>query len=275
MGEALVYVLLAVLPLAAWDVSRRGLFRPGDDVGYWLGVAGGTMMLLLFAYPLRKHLRFARGWGRVKGWFLVHVVLGIGGPLLILLHTTFSVGSLNAGVALFSMIAVALSGVVGRFLYTRVHRERNGRQVSFEALRTRAGLDQHEARSRLAFAPEVEQRLIAFAKAELQARPGLRTWLRQALLLPARQWLVYRRCVRELQAPLDRLARHAGWSEADRRRRDRLARKLVRRYLAAVVSVAGFTACERLFSLWHVAHIPFVYMLVLSAAVHVVAVHAY
>ncbi len=48
-------------------------------------------------------------------------------------------------------------------------------------------------------------------------------------------------------------------------RRERLARKLVRRYLNSVVRVAQYTAYERLFSLWHVAHIPFVYLLVVSA----------
>ena len=32
---------------------------------------------------------------------------------------------------------------------------------------------------------------------------------------------------------------------------------------------------ERLFSLWHVIHIPFLCMLVITAIVHVVAVHAY
>jgi hypothetical protein len=49
----------------------------------------------------------------------------------------------------------------------------------------------------------------------------------------------------------------------------------VRRYLTAVVRVAQYTAYERLFSFWHLAHIPFVYLLVISAIVHVVAVHAY
>jgi hypothetical protein len=45
--------------------------------------------------------------------------------------------------------------------------------------------------------------------------------------------------------------------------------------LQAVVRVAQYTAYERLFSLWHVAHLPFVFLLLLSAVVHVVAVHAY
>ena len=271
----MVYLLLVVLTLGAWEVSRQGYFQPGDQVGYWLGVAGGSMMLLLFTYPIRKHFRFARSWGHVKGWFLVHMMLGVGGPLLILLHSTFRIGSLNAGFALFSMVIVALSGVVGRFLYARVHRGLRNEQVGFGELQARAGLDQEEARSKLAFAPEVEALLKAFGDAELAARPGWATWFRQGLVLPAKQWYVYRRCVHALQGPMRRLARHSRWSREQHARHERLARKLVRDYLTAVVRVAQYTAYEKLFSLWHIAHIPFVYLLVLSAVVHVVAVHAY
>src|SRR6059058_1814488 len=274
-GDTVIYLLLATLTLGAWEFSRQGYFHPGDDVGYWLGVAGASMMLLLFSYPIRKHFRFARSWGHVKGWFLVHMCLGVGGPLLILLHSTFHIGSLNAGVALFSMVIVALSGVVGRFLYARVHRGLQNEQVGLGELQARAGLDREEARSKLAFAPRVEELLKAFEETELEAKPGWATWFRQVLLLPAKQWYVYRRCVHALHRPMRRLGKHSRWSRDEVHHHERLARKLVRRYLTAVVRVAQYTAYERLFSLWHVAHIPFVYVLVLSAVVHIVAVHAY
>ncbi|HEY0820413.1 MAG TPA: hypothetical protein VGD46_16625, partial [Rhizobacter sp.] len=45
LGDGLLYAALAVLVLLAWAISRRGYFKAGDDVGYWLGVAGGLMML--------------------------------------------------------------------------------------------------------------------------------------------------------------------------------------------------------------------------------------
>ena len=49
--------------------------------------------------------------------------------------------------------------------------------------------------------------------------------------------------------------------------------------VSAVISemtrVAQFSLYERLFSLWHVFHLPFFFMLVLSACVHVLAVHMY
>jgi hypothetical protein len=49
----------------------------------------------------------------------------------------------------------------------------------------------------------------------------------------------------------------------------------VSEYMQGVQRVAQFNTYERLFSLWHVLHVPFVYMLVLSAIAHVVAVHMY
>lgn len=274
-GDVWVYLVIGALVAGAWWISRQGWFKAGDDLGYWLGVAGGVLMLMLFSYPLRKYVRGLHRLGKVKWWFAAHMVLGIGGPLLILVHSTFQIGSLNAAVAMYSMLVVAASGVVGRFIYLRIHRGLSGQKQSLQQLRSRAGLDESEARSRLHFAPEVEARLQAFADRQLAARPGWGTWLRQVFVLPAQMWLLYFRCAAELRRPLRKLARQRGWSRSDLARRNYLARKLVRRYLTSVVTVAQFTAFERMFALWHVLHTPFVYILVISAVVHVIAVHMY
>lgn len=273
--DVLVYLTIAVLVLLTWQVSQLGLFKAGDDVGYWLGVTGGVMMLLLFSYPVRKHWRVTRSWGRVKWWFVAHMILGVGGPALILLHTTFHVGSLNAAVALYSMIIVALSGVVGRFLYARVNRGLHSERANLQDLQVRAGLDEDEARSHLAFAPGVEQRLAAFEQREIQAKANGLTYMRQVFWLPIVQWLVHRQCAAELRRVLLTMAKQERWHKRDYAARRKNAIKLVDQYLNAVVRVAQFKAYERLFSLWHVAHIPFVYLLIISAIVHVFAVHAY
>ncbi len=273
--DVLVYLAITALVLAAWEFSRMGYFKAGDDTGYWLGVAGGVMMLLLFSYPLRKYFAFARNWGRVKIWFLLHMVVGVGGPILILLHSTFRVGSLNAGVALYSMVAVALSGVVGRFIFARVNRGLHGEKAGLRELQARAGFEEAEARSRLAFAPGVEARLLAFEQRELTARADWLTYSRQVFVLPLQQWLTYRRCASELHLVLRRIARREQWHAKDFSAREQHFRKLVWQYLVAVARVAQFSAYARFFSLWHVVHIPFVYVMVISAVVHVIAVHAY
>jgi hypothetical protein len=274
-GDVLLYLLLAALVGTAWQISQWRLFKPNEDTGYWIGVAGGSLMLALFSYPLRKHVRFMQGWGKVKIWFWVHLALGIGGPWLILVHSQFHIGSLNAGVALISMGIVVGSGVVGRFIYVRIHRGLDGERTSLRELRNRAGLVEDAARSRLHFCQTVEARLLAFEQHELHAQDGWVTHLRQVTLLPVQQWLTYAQCVRELRAPLHRLAAQHGWSASELSRRKRRARRLVDQYLHAVVRVAQFRAYDRVFALWHVAHLPFVYLLVISAVVHVVAVHAY
>ncbi len=273
--DVLVYLVIVALVLVAWQISRMDLFKAGDSIGYSIGVAGGVMMLLLLSYPLRKHFRFTRNWGRVKWWLLAHMVLGVGGPFLILVHSTFVLRSLNAAVAFYSMLVVAISGVIGRFIYARVNRGLHGEKVGLHELQVRAGLEEDDARSRLAFAPAVETRLIAFEQRELKALHGWFNYTRQVFWLPLQQWLTYYLCSLDLRRTLRELAQREQWRPRDLVDREYKSKQLVWQYLHAVTRVAQYTAYERFFSLWHVAHIPFVYMLLVSAIVHVIAVHAY
>ena len=274
-GDLSLYVLLAAMTVGVWQFTRLGYFRSGDDVGYWLGVAGGVMMLMLFSYPLRKYFRFMRGLGQVKYWFIVHMVLGIGGPMLILAHSTFHLGSVNAAVALFSMLIVAGSGVAGRFLYLRIHRGLHGERSVLADLQKRAGLAEGELRSRFRFAPDVAEHLLAFESVALEGGAGWVATLRRVIWLPIRQRIVYRACRAELDETLRAIARQKSWTRGQFRRRRERADSLARVYLRSVVRVAQFTAYERLFALWHLAHVPFVYLLILTACFHVFAVHAY
>jgi hypothetical protein len=274
-GDGVVYLLLIGLTIAAWQFTRLGLFKSGDDVGYWLGVVGGVMLLLLFTYPLRKHIRFMHRLGRVKWWFLVHITLGIGGPILILVHSTFHLSSVNATVALLSMLVVALSGVVGRFIYVRIHSGLHGERSKLNELQARAGLSAGEMKSRFRFAPEVAEKLLAFEAEAISGDDTLATVWRKVVILPIRQRRVYRECVVQLNDRLKAVGRDRAWSREYLRSRRRKAASLTRRHLQSIVRVAQFTAYERLFALWHVAHVPFVYILIFSAIFHVYAVHAY
>ena len=55
----------------------------------------------------------------------------------------------------------------------------------------------------------------------------------------------------------------------------RRARIYLRIHLGTVRKIAGFSFYERLFSLWHVLHLPLFIMLLVSGVVHVYAVHMY
>lgn len=274
-ADTLVYLTLAILVWGTWRLSQMELFKSGDDTGYWIGVVGSVMMLFLLSYPLRKYVHFAHKWGSIKVWFWLHIILGVLGPLLILLHSNFNTHSMNAAVALYSMVVVAGSGVAGRFIFQRVNRGLHGEQTDLQTLMRNAGLDKEDARSRLAFAPSVEQRLKDFEQREQESQPGWPTNFRAVFWLPVLQLLTYRKCAAELEALLPKMAASQNWSAADLQRRRTRAKKMVDRFLNSVVGVSQFSAYSFLFSLWHVAHVPFVYVLVMTALVHIYAVHAY
>jgi hypothetical protein len=266
---------IAAALVLAWAVSTQKLYTPGSDIGYYMGLTGGVMMLMLLLYPLRKRIRFLQALGRLRHWFRIHMFLGIAGPLLIILHSTFHLGSINATVAMVSMLLVAGSGVIGRFIYTKIHHGLYGRRASLEERQARLGIRGGEVKSKFHFAPGVEERLRQFDTAALAADAGgLRgAWMFVSLPLRARYtaW----RAGRELAAVMTAAGARKGWNRAKLHSRLGYGRRVIRDYLGMVQEVAQFHTYERLFSLWHVLHVPFVWLMVFSAVFHVIAVHMY
>ncbi len=273
--ESLLLALVLGLIAAAIAVARSGRFTAGSDLGYWIGVAGGVSMLLLFLYPLRKRWRRLRDLGTTRFWFALHMMLGILGPVLIVVHSTLRFGSLNATVAFGSMALVAVSGIMGRFLYSRIHHGLYGRRATLAELRAQAGLDAEAVRSKLAFVPAVEARLEEYAR--LATATG-KDALNHPLRFMALGWhakIARRKCTAEAIEALRRCAAAEGWPRQKLERRIRSRKALIAAHLRAVQRVAQFGVFERLFSWWHVLHVPLVYTMVLAAVAHVVAVHMY
>ena len=271
----LIGPVVALTLAVAWGAQHRGYYSPGSDLGYSLGVAGGLMMLTLLFYPLRKHIRFLQVLGAIRHWFKIHMVFGILGPLLIVVHSAFGIGSLNAAVAMGCMLLVAGSGVIGRFIYTRIHHGLYGRKATVQEMQAELGIHTSEMQSRFHFAPNVETRLKEFGQIIGHGTARLRLSAWQFLTLALRARLVRRQCRRELRRILGAHAAQRQWDRAKLRHRLAAADALIRDYLDAVRKTAQFGVYERMFSLWHVLHVPFVFMLVVSGVVHVIAVHMY
>ncbi len=272
--------LLAVSSLLAtgFAASTQKLYKPGDEVGYNLGLVGGLMMLALLLYPLRKRAGFMKGLSILPKWFKWHMVLGILGPSLILFHATFRIGSVNAGVALVCMLLVAGSGVFGRFFYTKIHHGLYGRQASLKDLKA-AMAPSGEVKSIFSFAPEIQQSLEHFqaihaAGASKDGQIGV--WNFVLAGFNARR--LSGSLAKDLHHAMYAKAREGKWNAAQMKLLDKMYneyRGLIRGYLMAARDVAQFHTYERFFSLWHIFHTPLVYMMVFSAIWHVIAVHMY
>ena len=271
-------LLLSVLVLSSvliWLVARGEYYSPGDDFGYYLGVVGASMMLTLLLYPLRKHVSFLSKLGAMSHWFRFHMLLGIGGPTLILLHSKFTIGSLNAGVAMGCMVLVAGSGVIGRFMYRRIHHGLYGRRATLQEMQAQLGSQEGEVRSKFHFAPRVETHLKAFGDLAHTRPDGFLRTTWQFLTISLRARRVHAQCMRELRKVLGGYAAQRGWDRDKLQRRLAAASEKISTYLEAARHTAQFSIYERLFSLWHILHVPFVFMLVISGVVHVIAVHMY
>ena len=131
-----VYLLLTLLILMGYLLRDFGFVTPENGPGYWLGIIGGSLMLALLLYPLRKRLRILHFLGPTKHWFRMHMAFGLIGPLLILYHCNFKLGSINSQVALYCMLLVAGSGIIGRHFYARIHRGLYGKKTSLRELQT-------------------------------------------------------------------------------------------------------------------------------------------
>ncbi len=273
--ERLLIPAVCALVGSAWLLSRYAGYTAGSGVGYYLGVAGGVALLLVFLYPLRKRVHFLQSWGATKGWFALHMACGIGGPFLILAHCSFKVSSINAGVALASMLLVAASGIVGRFIYTRIHHGLYGTRISLAHLQSAVGVSAGKVSSRFQMAPQVEARLKAFQAATIERPHSLAHSAWSFLTLGIRARWMFRRCTREFARTYRMHARSNNWDAARQTRDLAAAKALIGAYLSGMQRVAQFRRYERLFSLWHILHVPLVWMLVLTAIAHVIAVHAY
>jgi len=98
---------------------KHQLLKPGGVVGIKLGLVGAVMLFGIFLYPLRKRWQWLQRRGNSKHWLDHHVALGVAGPICIALHSSFKFRGL-AGLAFWLMVAVSLSGLIGRYLYAQL-----------------------------------------------------------------------------------------------------------------------------------------------------------
>ena len=131
------YALLIIAAITAIYLGTYQLAgslpRASSLVGHSIGVIGFLLMLMTETlYSIRKQMTDAR-WGDMASWLRFHVVTGLVGPYMVLLHTSMRVQGL-AGVALLLTVVVVISGFVGRYIYTAVPREGGGALATWRAV---------------------------------------------------------------------------------------------------------------------------------------------
>jgi hypothetical protein len=266
--------VLAVLAYA-WANRLEGDLTPKTGTGYLLGIVGATMMLSLLLYPLRKSWKLLSRAGSVRLWFTAHMILGVIGPALIVLHSNFSLRSTNATVAMSLLLAVVASGILGRYVYARLGAGVNGQRVSLTGLLADAQHLRAAFGAEMEHAPAIEAAITAYedeAQALRQMRFGsIRAWL----YLGSRTRACRRFVIAEAEAILEAHALRARWTPKTLEEHLAAANAHFDAYFATIQRAASLHFFERLFRFWHVFHLPLFLLLILAAIGHVIAVHMY
>jgi hypothetical protein len=256
---------IALLAIGWWQRDEYW-FTPERGWGYAFGIIGGSLMLLLLLYPVRKKIKLMRNWFNIRHWFRLHMVFGIIGPILILFHSNFHLGSLNSSIALFCMLLVAGSGLVGRYVYQQIHRGLYGELIQFDELKE----DYTKSREHFLGSELVHPATAA----KLEKVESLLT-NRQITLMQS--WLA-NYTVSGLRRKIKKqIKKNIKTKKFTKQQANELKLAYVNwnQGINNLLRMSKFAFNSNLFSLWHVLHLPFFFMMIIAAIIHIVVVHMY
>ena len=264
-GAAFLVTAGSYYRLALWDRPDspwHAALQPSGNVGHAFGWIGAGLMLVgVLLYSGRKRIRLMRGKGPMRTWLNLHIYLCLTGPFLIALHTANKLNGLGV-YSFWSMVVVAGSGIIGRWIYQQFPRTARGDTMTLDELKA----EREAARERLAgefgLAPAVLADIEAASERSvrrIRASAGL--GLRAVPLL----------LVEDVARPV-----HMARLKQRLRRERRLPRReadavlsLIGRQANAARRVAFFDTFRRLFTYWHVIHLVFFAAMLVLLVLHV------
>jgi hypothetical protein len=191
---------------------------------------------------------------------------GTVGPILVLFHSNFHLGSTNSSVALICMLLVAGSGVIGRYFYTHIHRGLYGARLTLKELKQQTE-EEHEELLKLYTTDEkLNKRLNKMEEKALQPYTGILKGFAHVIYMAAATYRFKRRVLRLLKS---------SYKEDGAKHDIDAATLSVNSYLLVLRKTASFKVYERFFSLWHILHLPLFFMMIITAVIHIFAVHLY
>jgi GNAT superfamily N-acetyltransferase len=239
--------------------------KPSGFIGQGAGLLAFTIFVFLWLYPLRKRFKSLAWTGSVGRWLDVHVTAALTLPLLLAIHAAWRFDGV-IGLGYTAILLVCASGVVGRYLYTRIPRARSGVELTrdevasqrvdlIERIAATTRIDRKVVEATLLYAAPAAGRLgVGRAMLELVAGDLIR-WYRVRAL--RKRWVG--------MAPAGQRPARKSLDEAV---------QLASREMSLAQQVRLLDATHRVFRWWHVAHRPVALTALIAVLVHVVVVIA-
>lgn len=268
-----VLLVIIALVLATWVVWDQRYFHTDSDLVYNMGLYGGILMLFTLLYSFRKRVRFMRNVGQMAGWYYMHLVAGVVGPVLVILHSSFNLRSLNSSVAMISMLCVIASGIFGRYIYTRIgyRVHRHLMEIRDTEQRLEVILRKYEGEAVNA----IEKSLSVLTVLAVNMPQSLFRMPGRFIALRGNAAKCYINGIRALTRILKRRAQQENWDRLTFHAELAKQKRILRNHINALVKIGQFHFYERLLVGWRIFHVPLIFILVISGSVHVWAVHWY
>jgi len=232
--------------------------KPTGFYGHGFGIVGTLMITFgVIMYSSRKRWRAMANLGKIKNFLEFHIFLCLLGPILVLYHTTFKFGGLVA-VSFWSMVAVVLSGIIGRYFYVQIPRGIQGNELSVAELAAENDRLGSTLKKNRGFDTVMLQAIDTIALPEKNAS--------QMSLMEALNFFVVNDITRRT-----RLRRIFARLERQGLRGEVLSdiRSLATRRIILTRRIAFLQQFRQVFYYWHVVHLPFSIVMFLILFVHV------
>lgn len=255
------FLLVKGIPYYSTPLEERfyhpdhNLFKPSGILGHGLGIIGTLLIIIgVFGYRARKKYRWLARFGRLKYWLEFHIFLCSLGPVMILFHTAFKFGGI-VSISFWSMVAVVLSGIIGRFIYIQIPRTIEGRELSLNEVKEMKGDLSAILRGSYQLDDQSYSTILEAAKLNRTDRAG------NLFSGMVRKYFDDRRAVRTLKNTL---------------KKNRLSRTDIRKVVRLVSHeislnnrIERLATMQKLFRYWHVAHLPFALIMLIIMVIHV------
>jgi hypothetical protein len=251
---------------------KHELLKPSGSIAIKLGIAGVLLFMMIFLYPLRKRIKWLGRIGSAKHWLDFHVIAGLTAPVLIAFHASFKFRGI-AGIAFWIMLSVAISGVIGRYIYAQIPRSLSSAELSLKEL---AEIEEELSKDLSVQSPLSAQNFTPLLQvptpAQVREMSVCGAILLMIVLDLCRPFHVARLRIRVLG--WSRVLPYCGGfirtSHEDLERTIRIARTKA----ALSKRIAFLSRSQQVFHLWHVIHRPFSYSFAVLALIHIVVVIA-
>ncbi len=235
--------------------ENHTMLKPGGFWGHGLGILGTFFMLMGMAlYMVRKRVRSLSRLGVLKHWLEFHIFLCTLGPILVLFHTSFKFGGLVA-VSFWSMVAVFLSGIIGRFIYIQIPRTIEGREMSLNEVRDM------KSNIGLMLSESYQLNEESYNLVLESTKKKIEKYRKNFIFQYFSRTIEDRNTLRNIRSVLRK--------NKLPKRELRQVLKLVKHEISLNRRIDRLVTMQNLFKYWHVAHLPFALVMLIIMVIHV------